>query len=414
MTDTLQMPTQKLPENTGTKMGWLSLAINIGLFALNFLMAYYSGSLALVAETAHNILDLIASLLVLSGLWLSQRKQRAFPYGLYKVENMVQAIIAFSIFFTGYEIVRRAILSPGRNVSVRPIMLAGVFIAILIPYIFSRYELRIGRQINSPSLIADATEFRAHIFSSGLVFIAVGGQLIGLHLDRYAAILIVLWISYEGWHTLVDAMRVLLDASIDPKTIEMVKRLILAHPSVDGIKSLTGRNSGRYRFIEAEIYVKANDLIKAHQITDEIEQHIRSQVPFVERILIHTEPAQPDQIRVAIPLRHDKQSLAPIGNAAYFAFYIIPKGSSQPHSESVEPNIFDKQNRGRGIKLAQWLVNHHIHWLVTPVPLEQKGFAYALKAYDIRVLVTQSADIRHALNEIIARLQNNKPQTQNT
>ena len=384
----------------GTRMGWFSLLINVGLFSLNFVMAYYSGSLALVAETAHNILDLIASVLVLSGLWLSQRKKRAFPYGLYKVENMVQAIIAFSIFFTGYEIVRRAVLSPEHHVVVKPIMLAGVGVAILVPFLFSYYEIRVGRRINSPSLIADATEFRAHIFSSGLVFVAVGGQLLGVHLDRYAAILIVLWISYEGWHTLVDAMRVLLDASIDPETLERVRRLILAHPSVDGIKSLTGRNSGRYRFLEAEIYVKANDLVKAHQITDEIEQHIRAQVPFVERILIHTEPSKPEVLRVAVPLREDRQTLSPVGNAAYFAFYVFRKTVPQPELERIEPNSFDRQSRGRGIKMAQWLIDRHIHILISPVPLEQKGFAYALKAYDIRIAITGAKDVRQALEEI--------------
>jgi cation diffusion facilitator family transporter len=305
-----------------------------------------------------------------------------------------------SIFFTGYEIVRRAVLSPEHHVVVKPIMLAGVGVAILVPFLFSYYEIRVGRRINSPSLIADATEFRAHIFSSGLVFVAVGGQLLGVHLDRYAAILIVLWISYEGWHTLVDAMRVLLDASIDPETLERVRRLILAHPSVDGIKSLTGRNSGRYRFLEAEIYVKANDLVKAHQITDEIEQHIRAQVPFVERILIHTEPSKPEVLRVAVPLREDRQTLSPVGNAAYFAFYVFRKTAPQPELKEVVPNQFDRQSRGRGIKMAQWLIDRHIHILISPVPLEQKGFAYALKAYDIQIAITRAKDVRQALEEI--------------
>lgn len=66
-----------------TRVGWYSVLVNIFLFGLNFLMAAYSGSLALRAETAHNLLDLAASLSVLGGLAFSQRKSREFPYGLY-------------------------------------------------------------------------------------------------------------------------------------------------------------------------------------------------------------------------------------------------------------------------------------------------------------------------------------------
>lgn len=146
----------KISEKSGIRMGWMSLCINVGLLVLNFFMAYYSGSLALFTETAHNILDLLVSVLVLTGLRLSQRNQRDFPYGLYKVENMLQAIIAFSIFFTGYEIVRRALIATNHIVKVQPLMLLGVMVALILPYIFSRYEIQVGRQINSPSLIADA------------------------------------------------------------------------------------------------------------------------------------------------------------------------------------------------------------------------------------------------------------------
>jgi len=67
---------KKLSNNRSIRIGWYSLATNITLFMLNFVMAYFSSSLALAAETAHNILDLLASVFVLLDLWLSQRKLR--------------------------------------------------------------------------------------------------------------------------------------------------------------------------------------------------------------------------------------------------------------------------------------------------------------------------------------------------
>jgi cob(I)alamin adenosyltransferase len=63
----------------------------------------------------------------------------------------------------------------------------------------------------------------------------------------------------------VDAFRVLLDASLDFETLDQVKTIILKDPRVISISGLWGRNSGQYKFIEADITIKARNLEKAHQ-----------------------------------------------------------------------------------------------------------------------------------------------------
>lgn len=118
----------------------------------------------------HNVVDLAASIAVLAGVKLSERKSRAFPYGLYKVENMVAVIVAMLIFFTAYEIAKKAITATGKPTTVTVWILGGVVLSAVIPLAFSVYELRVGRMLNSPSLMADAYEYRTHMLSSGIVF----------------------------------------------------------------------------------------------------------------------------------------------------------------------------------------------------------------------------------------------------
>jgi divalent metal cation (Fe/Co/Zn/Cd) transporter len=101
-----------------------SIAVNIAVSMLDFGMAYFSGSLALAAETIHNIVDLTASAAVLIGLKLAYRISESFPYGLYKVENVIAALIAFFVLFTGYEIAGEAVFATGRHVLVVPPCLA--------------------------------------------------------------------------------------------------------------------------------------------------------------------------------------------------------------------------------------------------------------------------------------------------
>jgi len=71
------------------RWGWYSVALNVVLASLHAVIAAASGSLAVAAEFVHNLIDLAAAVAVLAGLKLAARKSRAFPYGLYKVENLV-------------------------------------------------------------------------------------------------------------------------------------------------------------------------------------------------------------------------------------------------------------------------------------------------------------------------------------
>ena len=388
-----------------TRAGWYSILVNVALLALNLTMAAFSGSLALTAETAHNMLDLIASVSVLVGLTLSQRQSRAFPYGLYKVENVVAVFIALTTFFTGYEIAKEALLAPSHTPDVRPLMLGGVLLAAVIPLAFSQYEMRVGRSLNSPSLIADATEFRAHLLSSGVVFAALAGQLLGAPLDRLAAMVIVVWIVYAGWGLLVGGMRVLLDASVDTETLNTVRALIAAQPEVANVKSLTGRNSGRYRFIEAEVTLRVADLAHAHHIATTLEQTILAEVPHVERVLIHTEPAVRDRVRVAAPLATRNGSVAEeFGSAPFFALCDLRVADGVIEHQEIAPNPAASESKGRGLKAAEWLIAQRADVALTRESLEGKGPGYALRAAGVEIARTDAAMLNAALAEWRARM----------
>jgi cation diffusion facilitator family transporter len=265
-----------------SRTAWASVVVNIALSLLNLFIAAASGSLAVAAEMAHNLVDLSASLAVVAGVNISERKSREFPYGLYKVENVVAVVVAILIFFSGYEIAKRAFLAAEGPETVNGWILGGVALSALLPLAYSFYEMRVGRKVNSPSLMAQAQEYRVHVFSSGVVFLALVGRLLGFPLDRYAALLIVVLIVKTGWDLLADGMRVLLDASLDAGTLSQVRAIIEAEPAVTEVRSLVGRNAGRYRFLEAEVALRVDHLEQAHVISSQIEQAIQAQVPLCD------------------------------------------------------------------------------------------------------------------------------------
>ena len=386
------------------RAAWLSIAVNVVLTILNMAIAAASGSLAVAAEMVHNLVDLVSAVAVLGGVKVSQRKSRAFPYGLYKVENVVAIVIALLIFVTGYEIAKQALVSGERQAAtVTPLILGGVVLSALIPLAFSFYEMRVGRAVNSPSLMADAQEYRVHVFSSGMVLAALVGRMVGWSLDRVAALVIVLLIVKTGWQLLQDGMRVLLDASLDADTLAQVRTIIEAEPSVAALNSLLGRNAGRYRFLEAEVTLRVQSLDRAHAITQRIEQAVRAQVPHVERVLIHAEPLARTHLRYAVPLDDAAGTVSQhFGEAPYFALLTLHTAGRNVERQEVLPNPHTDVSKAKGIRVAEWLVEQKVDVVMLKESLQGKGPEYVFGDAGVEMLPTGAAtltDARAALTE---------------
>lgn len=144
-----------------------SVLVNISLFLIKYFLGIFSGSLALIADSIHSISDVIGSITLFIGLKISKRKSKVFPYGLYKVENLIALVCSLLIFFAGYKIALSAITGEGmpvlRNI---PLTLPGICLILGIIYVFMRYERKIARLTQSPSLAADAEEYRTDLYTT--------------------------------------------------------------------------------------------------------------------------------------------------------------------------------------------------------------------------------------------------------
>lgn len=359
------------------RWGWYSIAVNVVLAAINLGIALASGSLAVEAEMIHNLVDLLTAIGVLIGLKLSTRKSKDFPYGLYKLENVVTVVLAVMTFITAYEIARDALFTPARLATVNVWMLAGVVVATAIPLVFSHFELRAGQAANSPALIADAKEYRAHVFTTGFVLAALVGQWFHLPLDRVAALVIVLAIGKTGWELLADGMRVLLDASLDADTLSEIRQIIVAEPAVAQVIELTGRNAGRFRFVEAEVALRVRELEQAQAVTQRIEAQIRQAVPHVDRVLIHTEPVHRTHSLYAVPLDNLGGALSEhFGDAPFFALVRVRLADLVAEEQQILANPYAEEERAKGIQVAEWLVAQKVDVVLLRESLRGRGPIY--------------------------------------
>jgi cation diffusion facilitator family transporter len=385
------------------RWGWYSVAVNVVLIAINAGIAVASGSLAVQAEMVHNLVDLLAAIGVLVGLKLSTRKSKAFPYGLYKLENVITVVLAAMVFFTAYEIARDALFAPTHKATVDLWMLGGVVVATTIPLVFSYFELRAGRAANSPALIADAKEYRAHVFTTGTVFAALLAQWFDLPLDRIAALIIVVVIAKTGWDLLADGMRVLLDASLDAETLLQIRETIATEPAVAELKWVTGRNAGRFRFVETEVALRVHDLEKAETVTQRIEARICQAVPYVERVLIHAEPMERTHLRYAVPLIDPEGAISEhFGEAPYFALVNVRLADGAIEEQQVVENPHRRVEKAKGIQVAEWLIALKTDVVLLRESLQGKGPVYVFGDAGVEMQETGATTLLAVIAEVLS------------
>ncbi|WP_136799722.1 MULTISPECIES: cation diffusion facilitator family transporter [Desulfosediminicola] len=384
------------------KTAFLSILANFILVAIKIIVALFSGSLAVKADALHSVTDVISSVVILIGIKISKRRSRHFPYGLYKVENLIAMGTSLLIAVAGYEIGREVFSASPRDLPTNiPQAIAGISLTICIAFLFSCYELRKGREALSPSLVADAQHILSDVFSSLVILTALIGSASGFNIDRYCAVIVIFFIVRSAASIFINSMRVLLDASLDYDTMTRIRELVLSDARVRKINGLWGRNAGRYKFVELDLTLCVKDLEKGHRIAEEIENRIKMNIKQVDRVLIHYQPEVHDHFVLAAPLQTDRKTLSEhFGGAPLFHILHFTLDTGRVTDEHVLVNPHANEEKGRGIKTANWLLRSGIDILITNHDQTGKGPALVFGNAGVEILLTRETQAAVAMNSV--------------
>jgi len=351
------------------------------------------------ADAVHSLSDVVSSAIIVIGIRISRRPARGFPYGLYKVENLVAMVTSFLILFVGYEIVKTVLLdSSGPLPTHIPAAVGGIVCTIAIDFLFSRYELKKGRETGSPSLIADARHVWADMLSSVLILLALVGSGVGLAIDKYAAVIVVVFIARSAIMILLDSVRVLLDASLDYKSLDRIREIVLADPRVAAIKNIWARNAGRYKFVELDLVLRVRELEKGHRLSEEIENRVKLEIAQVDRVLIHFQPREQRTLTIGIPLAEDRLSISEhFGEAPFFRLLTLQRADGAVIEDQVFDNPCLQEPKAKGIKVAQWLLAKGIDLLIAIHDQSGKGPGFVLGNAGVEILLTKETLAEKAL-----------------
>ena len=187
----------------------VTIIVNALLIAFKFWLAGASGSLALRASALHSIADAAIGVFVLIGLligrWDASRAQRQGQVSA--VENWVALAVAAAIFYVGFDIVVEVLSGePPELTNLGPITIASL-VTVAAAYFIARYKLYVGRQTNSPALIAGGFHSQMDIYASIVVVAGLAGAALGLpNLDKAAAAVVVVFILFSGYEIAASAI----------------------------------------------------------------------------------------------------------------------------------------------------------------------------------------------------------------
>lgn len=387
---------------TSEKTAWMSILTNLLLVGIKTAVAYISGSLAVTADAVHSLSDVVSSTIILLGIKISERPARGFPYGLYKVENLVAMVTSVLILFVGYEIIKAVFFAPPRPLPRQiPLSIAGIVLTILITWLFSRYELKKGKETESPSLIADAQHIWTDMLSSCIILLAFLGSAVGFAIDKYAAVIVVVFIIRSAIIILLDSVRVLLDASLDYSSLANIREIVLADPRVVKINGIWARNAGRYKFVELDVTLRVRELEKGHQASDEIENRVKLEIAQVDRVLIHFQAMHRDVLTYGLPLTEDRQTISEhFGEAPLFLLVNVEYETGKNTGERLLSNPYLNEEKAKGIKVAKWLLENGLDVLISPRDQAGKGPGFVLGNSGAEILLTKETNALKALAKV--------------
>jgi cation diffusion facilitator family transporter len=272
-----------------------SIAASAGLTAAKAVIGVLTGSLAILSEAGHSLLDLAATVLTYIAVRVSGKPADAeHQYGHGKVESVTALVETAFLFLLSAVVLFEALqrLLGERVYAVEATAAAFAIIAISIVVDFARARVlgRVAEKTLSQALEADALHFRSDMWSSIAVLIGLAGVALGYsRADAAAAIVVAIFICVAGWRLgrrTIDTLTDAAPAGVSERVAAIARRM----PGIVAVERVRTRPAGAVLFIELGVGVsRALPLERVAAVKNGLTRAIRADIPEAE-VTITTEP----------------------------------------------------------------------------------------------------------------------------
>lgn len=335
--------------------------------AMQIVVVAISGSVALLADTIHNVADATTAIPLWIAFVLARRKpSKTFTYGLGRVEDLagitIVIIILFSALVAGYEAIDR--LVHPQAVSNLGWLIAAGLIGFAGNEAVAVFRIRVGREINSAALIADGF----HARTDGLTSLAVVAGAIGVWLgfplaDPIVGLLITVAILGIVWQSARSVLTRMLDG-VEPEIIDEIAHAAGHVEGVEKVAEARARWLGHKLHVDVAVVIDESVLLaEANLIASKLEKELFAHIPAlaVATVRITTPEPQghhhaPDPFRFSGQLAQGVLEIVDTDNGERFRLRV------SRHTEGLAASVEIQRKGGMVEEHALLPVddNHHV------------------------------------------------------
>ncbi len=281
------------------KAATTSIIVNVLLLISKAILAVLTGSIGLLAESAHSLFDLLASFLAYLGIKKAdQPEDNRHHYGHEKFETLssfLQALLitgtAFIVMWEAYSKILHP--SPVENSEWGIILM---IISIPVTYFTAKYLSKVAeKEGGSHALEADSAHFTTDVLSSIAVLIGLLLVKFGLpYGDPIAAFIVGMIMFYISIKLGIRSYHVFMDASPDDMQMKKIIKVLdttVKNKKITRYHKLKARMIGSKILLDVHIHVPNKlSIVQAHKIATDIKKNLKKAVPELKDATIHEEP----------------------------------------------------------------------------------------------------------------------------
>lgn len=284
---------QRTIASLGYYAGWLSVIVNIAVFFIKYWAGVSTSPVAMVADAWHTLSDVLTSAVVIVGFWIASKPaDREHPFGHGRAEAIGAIIIGTLLVVVGVTFFRESVfrLQVHEKVMFSRLSIIIFSATIFVKEALAQVSIRIGRKIDSHSLVADGWHHRSDAITSVLI---VAGAVAGSSfwwMDGVMGIAISAFILYMAYTILKRVASLLLGEAPDRPFRENISRIVAeVAPQATHVHHLHVHRYGDHTELTFHVMLPSDMRLKeAHAVADSIERAIRRELHIATTV--HVDP----------------------------------------------------------------------------------------------------------------------------
>ena len=275
------------------KTSIIGIITNIILVIFKATVGLIVNSIAIVLDAVNNLSDAISSIITIIGTKLAGKKpDKEHPYGHGRIEYFASLIIAILVFVagatSGKESIEKIIHPVKADYNLASLII--IIVAIIIKFFLGRHVKKVGKKIDSQSLIASGTDaFMDAVLSFSTLVAAVISLIWGISLEGYLGFVISVIIVKSSFDIIKETLNSIIGERADSELIQKLREKVNNFDEVQGVYDITLHNYGPSQ-VMGSLHIQVDDNMTAkeiHKLTRKIQMQIYEELGTVLTIGIY-------------------------------------------------------------------------------------------------------------------------------